>query len=112
MRTIELKQKIRMNILDLLRNGTNITLSISVDDLREWHKEVINDTKQRLEDAIASEKQESYLGAQQVCDMLGMNMTTLWRWENKGYLVPAKVGGKRRFKYSEVKNILERGLIK
>lgn len=101
-----------MNLYDLLQDNKNLNITISAEQLIEVVDYCIVQTKQQLEDAIASEKQESYLGAQQVCDMLGMNMTTLWRWENKGYLVPAKVGGKRRFKYSEVKNILERGLIK
>ncbi len=101
-----------MNLYDLLQDNKSLNITINAGQLIEAIDYCIQQTKGELEDAIASEKQESYLGAQQVCDMLDVNMTTLWRWENKGYLVPAKVGGKRRFKYSEVKNILDGGLRK
>ena len=32
---------------------------------------------------------------------------TLWRWAKVGYLVPINVGGKRRYRMSDVKRILE-----
>jgi len=33
----------------------------------------------------------------------------LWRWAKRGYLVPIEVGGKRRYRMSEVKAILNVG---
>lgn len=92
-----------MNIADIIKSGINVTLAISANDLREWHKEVIEDTKRQLEELIVSEKAESYLSAKQVCDMLSINLSTLWRWEKKGHLVPIKIGGQRAFKLSEIK---------
>lgn len=98
-----------MGISELINSGANVTLAVSVDDLREWHREVIADTKRQLEDVIISEKNESFLSAKQVCDMLSVDASTLWRWEKKNYLVSSKVGGKRRYKMSDVKAILEGG---
>lgn len=96
-----------MSIHEILRSGTNVTLAISANDLREWHKEVISDTRKELEKHIIDEKTETYLSAQQTCEKLGINDTTLWRWKKKSYLVPAMAGGKRRYKMSDVKLILE-----
>jgi len=98
-----------MSITELIENGANVTLAISANDLRAWHKEVIEDTKKQLEESIVSEKTETYLTAKQVCDMLNINVTTLWRWEKKKYLIPVKVGSERRFRLSDVKEILEGG---
>lgn len=98
-----------MGISELINSGANVTLSVSVNDLREWHREVIADTKRQLEDVIISEKSESFLSAKQVCDMLNVDASTLWRWEKKNYLVSSKVGGKRRYKMSDVKSILNGG---
>jgi predicted site-specific integrase-resolvase len=38
---------------------------------------------------------------------LGISETTLWRWNKIGYLVPINIGGKRRYKMSDVRRILE-----
>jgi predicted site-specific integrase-resolvase len=32
---------------------------------------------------------------------------TLWSWNKKGYLTTIKIGGKRRYRMSDVKKILE-----
>ncbi|WP_283687784.1 helix-turn-helix domain-containing protein [Dysgonomonas sp. Marseille-Q5470] len=98
-----------MSIAELLKKDANITLAISINDLREWHKEVIQDTRKELEDAVVSDKAETYPSAKQVSDILSVDLSTLWRWEKRGYLVPVNVGGKRRYKMSEVKQILEGG---
>lgn len=99
-----------MSINELIKSGANVTLAVSANDLREWHKEVIEDTKRQLEESIVAEKTESYLSAKQVCDMLNIDASTLWRWQQKGYLVPAKAGNKRRFRLSEVNNLLKGGV--
>ena len=98
-----------MSINELIKSGANVTLAVSVSDLREWHREVIANTRKELEDAVISDKSETYPTAKQVSEILGVDLSTLWRWEKRGYLVPANVGGKRRYKMSEVKQILEGG---
>jgi excisionase family DNA binding protein len=52
---------------------------------------------------------ETYPTPKQVCEILGVDNSTLWRWKRKGYLVPANVGGKVRYKMSEVKALLNGG---
>lgn len=99
-----------MNIAELIKSGSNVTLAVSANDLREWHKEVIEDTRKTLESIITDANTETYPSAEKVCEILDINKTTLWRWEKKGYLVPVKAGGKRRYKMSDVKSILEGGV--
>ena len=98
-----------MNIQEILKTGANFTVSIGINDLRDWHKEVIEDTRRELEAVVISDKAESYLTPKQVTEMLGCDLTTLWRWNNKKYLCPIQVGGKRRYRMSDIKKILNGG---
>lgn len=49
---------------------------------------------------------ETYPSAKRVSEILEVDRSTLWRWAKCGYLVPIEVGGKRRYKMSDVKRIL------
>lgn len=98
-----------MNIQEILKTGANFTVSIPIADLRQWHKEVIEDTRRELEEVILSGKSETYHSPNQVSEMLGADLTTLWRWAKKGYLVPVEVGGKRKYRMSDIKAILNGG---
>jgi hypothetical protein len=45
----------------------------------------------------------------QAAEMLDVDLSTLWRWNNENYLSAIEVGGKRRYKLSEVNKILRKG---
>ena len=40
---------------------------------------------------------------------INVDLSTLWRWDKAGYLKHVEIGGKRRYKMSEVKRILNGG---
>jgi hypothetical protein len=42
-------------------------------------------------------------------EMLDVDLSTLWRWNNEKYLCAVEVGGKRKYKLSEVNKILRKG---
>lgn len=98
-----------MNIQEILNSGTNFTVSIGINDLRDWHKEVISSTKKELEEIVLSDKAESYPTVKQVSEMLNVNASTLWRWNQKGYLKTIEFGGGRRYKLSQVKALMNGG---
>jgi hypothetical protein len=52
------------------------------------------------------EKEEQYLSPKQVCSMLDINNSTLWRWAQNNYLSPIKIGGKNRYKLSVIEKLL------
>lgn len=99
-------------IQELLKSGANVSVSIGINDLKQWHKEVIEDTRRELEQAVLSDKAEKYLSPNQVSEMLNVDLTTLWRWSKKSYLVPIEFGGKRKYRLSEIKKILNEGRAK
>jgi len=99
-----------MNINEILKTGVNLTVSVGINDLIEWHKEVIADTKRELEENVLNEKAETYPKAKQVAEILNVDETTLWRWDKKGYLKKIEFGGGRRYKMSDVKALMNGGV--
>ncbi len=93
----------------MMESGANIIVAIALEDLRRFHKEVIADTKKELEAQIAEDKGERYLSIKQVCEMLDVDPSTLWRWRKRGYLVPAEVGRRSRYRLSDVRRMLNNG---
>lgn len=95
-----------MIIDELLKKGANVTLSVSVSDLREWSKSLIMEARRELEGITISEKNESYLTAKQTSEKLGVDLSTLWRWERDRYLIPVRTGRKRKYKMSDINSML------
>ena len=92
-----------MSINEILKTGTNVQLVINALDLKEaflqWSEEMrIPDTETR---------EESYLTAQETADKLGVDVSTLWRWDKSGYLKKIKVGNKIRYRESDVLKLME-----
>jgi hypothetical protein len=98
-----------MNIQEILKTEANFNVTIGINDLRQWHNEVISSTKKELEEVILSDKMETYPTPKQVSEILNVDTTTLWRWNKKGYLKTIEFGGGRRYKMSEVKALLNGG---
>lgn len=100
-----------MNINEIIKTGVNLTVAVGINELREWHKEVIEDTRRELEEIVLSDKMETYPTVKQVSEILNVDITTLWRWNKKGYLKTIEFGGGRRYKMSEVKALLNGGRV-
>jgi hypothetical protein len=103
------KTKIMATIAELLTSGQNINVTITLDDLRTFHKEVIQSTKAELEAEVIAQKAERYVPRLEACNTLKVDQSTLFRWAKRGYLVPIEVGGKRMYKMSDLKRILNGG---
>ena len=97
-----------MSLQEILQSGANVSITIQASDLKEFLHSVVGYAKKELEEAVISDKAETYPSPKQVSEILNVDLSTLWRWQKKGYLVPAEVGGKRRYKMSEVKALLNK----
>ena len=82
-------------------------VSITLGELIEAIDITIANVKSELEQTIADQKAETYLSREKVMEIFGVGQTTMWRWQKSGYLVPINVGGKRRYRKSDIKRILE-----
>ena len=87
----------------------NVIYQLTSKDLQRFAMTLIDNTKKELEEKILADKTERYMSPKDVAEMLGVNPSTLWRWSNSKYLTPSNVGGKKRYKYSDIKKLLEGG---
>lgn len=99
-----------MNVQEIIKSGANVNVTINIEELRFILNEAIENTKRELQDIVLADKAETYPTVKQVSEILQVDVTTLWRWNKKGYLKTVEFGGGRRYKMSEIKALLNGGI--
>lgn len=84
---------------------SNVIYQISKNDLEEMFISFLE--KREAEAKAEAANEERLLDSGEVETMLKVDKTTLWRWGKREYLVPLKLGGKNRYRFSDVKRIME-----
>ena len=97
---------------EILEDGGTTLLVIRADDLKKAILDTVNETKRLLEDEVAKNNSKTLLTSQQVQERLNISRTTLWNWRKDGYLLPIEIGGKVRYKLSDINMILQNTRIK
>ena len=95
------------NVIELAKQCPDITISLKAGELIEAIDYCVLTTRKELEQLITDANTETYPSPDQVAKILDVDKSTLWRWRKQGYLIPIEVGGKRRYRMSDVKKILE-----
>lgn len=95
------------DLITIAKQCPDLIVSIRLHDLVEANTLLIAEVKQQLEQTITDANAETYPSREKVMQMLDVSQATMWRWHKSGYLVPINVGGKRRYKMSDVRRILE-----
>lgn len=92
-----------MSINEILRTGANVQLVVNSLDLKEaflqWSEE-----QQQMK---TQKQEETYYTAQETAEKLGVDISTLWRWDKSGYLKKIKVGNAVRYRESDVVKLME-----
>ncbi len=92
-------------IQELLMSGNaNVQLSVSGKDLREFGECLIRQTVNQM----TSEKNEVMLKTNEVAKKLGVDRSTLYRWDKSGYLKPVRMGGVPRYRLSDVETVMKK----
>lgn len=92
-----------MSINEILKTGANVQLVVSSLDLKEAFLQWSEEQKQQAQVT----QEENCLTAQETADKLGVDITTLWRWNKSGYLKRIKVGKAIRYRESDVLSLME-----
>ena len=98
-----------MNMYDLLSSSQGVNITINAGQLIEAIDYCVQTTRKELEQQINDASTETYSSIAKVAEILDVDKSTLWRWQKQGYLVPLEVGGKRRYRMSDIRRILEGG---
>jgi hypothetical protein len=95
-----------MNLLQILKECPDLSLTVKAGDLLEMVEYCIQSTRKALEQQITDANTETYPSPDQVAKILDVSKATLWRWAKQGYLVPISIGGKRRYKMSQIQKLI------
>ena len=90
-----------MELKDLLQTGANVSLTVSLNDLKELFKEVVG----VLPTIAADSPAEEYWTRKEVLQRLNIDPSTLWNWEKTGYIKSYPFGGRKRYLQSDVEAI-------
>lgn len=93
--------------LSQLADIGNITLAISKNDLTEFAEYLL--AQARRDAAIETakrEKEEETLTSEEVCEILKVDKSTLWRWNKTGYLTKCSVGRRSIYRRSDIDALL------
>lgn len=83
----------------------NRLFAISLDDLRAViHEEVLA----AMAEYFRKPTEEEFLTIEQAAKILNVDRSTLWHWDKEGYLKKIHIGGKPRYKKSDIDRILQR----
>ncbi|MFR9550685.1 MAG: helix-turn-helix domain-containing protein [Rikenellaceae bacterium] len=80
---------------------------VSGADLMNFANHIMEQSRKDVEATLKAQQIEQYLSPEQVSEMLSVDLSTLWRWNKRGYLTHSKVGAHNRYKLSDVKKLLE-----
>ena len=85
-------------IFDIHKSQT--LMIVSLHDLEVAVQNVVDKLLEQREN-----KPETYLTAEETAKRLGVDRSTLWRWNKEGYLCSIKIGSKVRYKLSDVERL-------
>ena len=86
-----------------------MNITIGLTELIDFGKFIVAETKAQIEQSIVDESAEKYFSPEKTAELLDCDKSTLWRWNKRGYLAPIELGGKRKYKKSDIDKILKKG---
>lgn len=95
------------SLIELAQQCPGLQVSMTLGDLVEANRLLIAETRCELEQEIADQRAETYISRNKAMEVLGISSSTLWRWEQLNYLVPFCVGGKKRYRMSDIRRLVE-----
>lgn len=98
------------NIAELSKTCPELTINVKLGELIEAVEFCVNSTRSNLEQIIQDEAMEKYLSPKKTAELLDVTPSTLWRYGKRDYLNAIEIGGKRRYRLSDINKILQKGV--
>lgn len=101
------------DLMTLAKSHPDTTVTVKLKDLMRFHEDITADLEKRLLNKLVEiRKDDRYLSINQVCEIFSIDRSTLWKWQQKGLLVPFKAGTICRYKLSEIRARINKPPIK
>lgn len=95
-----------MNVLDIIKGGGDISITVHKDDLLLFANTLVEKTRNMVEKELHASKKERLVPKKEAMEILGKGDTTLYNWKQSGYLKPVKIGRSVYYKWSDLDKII------
>ena len=94
------------DLIKIAKECPSLNITVQAGELLEMVNYCVLTTRKEFE---TKQEPEQYITRKQAAQMLDVDLSSLWRWDKQAYLQPVSIGGKRRYKLSDINRILEKG---
>ena len=92
-----------VSIQNLLLSSENMVLQLKKEDLKEFANQILLGAKSiAMLEAEAAATSDKLLTIDEAAKLLSVSKMTLYRWDKNGYLKKMEIGGKRRYRKSDI----------
>ena len=92
-----------VSIQNLLLSPENMVLQLKKEDLKEFANQILLGAKSiAMLEAEAAATSDQLLTIDEAAKLLSVSKMTLYRWDKNGYLKKMEIGGKRRYRKSDI----------
>ena len=94
------------NIKDILCTEKNVILQVSSEDLKAFAQEILIGSKSiAMIEAEMVATSDKLLTIDEAAKLLSVSKMTLYRWDQNGILKKVEIGGKRRYRKSDIERL-------
>ena len=97
------------NITKMFQNteNPNIILQVSLEDLKKFAEEILLGAKSiAMIEAEAAASGSQLISVDDAAKLLAVSKMTLYRWDKNGVLKKVEIGGKRRYRKSDIDRLI------
>ena len=95
-----------IEINNLLNSESNIIIQVSSEDLKAFAQEILIGAKSiAMIEAEAAASSDQLLTIDEAAKLLSVSKMTLYRWDQNGILKKGEIGGKRRYRKSDIERL-------
>ena len=95
-----------VSIQNLLISPENMVLRLKKEDLKEFANQILLGAKSiAMLEAEAAATSDQLLSIDEAAKLLSVSKMTLYRWDQNGILKKVEIGGKRRYRKSDIERL-------
>ena len=98
-----------MDLVNLAKQFPDMSVTIRLGDLMEANEALVRKVRSETEKELERKRAEYgdvLVPREEVARMLGVDPSTLWRWEKAGYLTPVRIGVKVKYRKGELDRVI------
>ena len=93
-------------IQNILNSESNIIIQVSLEDLKAFAQEILIGAKSiAMIEAETAASSDQLLTIDEAAKLLSVSKMTLYRWDQNGILKKVEIGGKRRYRKSDIERL-------